>query len=347
MTAVGLLEGLAEVTAGILKGYSGQLSDRLGKRSLFVRAGYSLSALSKPLPGLFPVISAVFVARITDRVGKGIRTAPRDALLAGYSDENRGALFGFHRGMDTLGAALGPTVALLYLHFYPGNYTDLFLLAFVPSVMAIVFTLPLKDRPVESGRREKLPYREFWQTAPVEYRRFLVLFTVFSFVNSSDVFLILKSEDVTGSSTRAILGYIFYNIIYAFASYPAGRLSDRFGKKQIFSFGLILYSMVYAGFAWTSQQTILWILFIFYGLYAASTEGIAKAWISDLVPDSRRGSAIGLLTMLSGFAILLGSLFAGILWDRFGSRVPFLFSSIVSLIVALLVLRRSPSQSLQ
>lgn len=336
MAVVGLIEGLAEITAGFIKGYFGRLSDKLGRRSIFVRIGYSLSALTKPLPGILPHISTVLFARVTDRVGKGIRTAPRDALLASYSENNSGAIFGFHRGMDTLGAALGPAIALILLYFYPENYILIFLVAFIPSLIAVGFTIPVKDKPISVIAKEKKDYRLFWMTSSSDYKKMLFLITVFSLVNSSDVFLILKSKVVSGSSTQAILGYIFYNIIYASSSYPLGKFSDKLGKKNIFISGLVIFSLVYLGFAITSHEIIIWILFALYGIYAAATEGVAKAWVSDLIPDQSRGTAIGLLTMLSSIAIMAGSLLTGILWDQFGAQVPFFLSSGVSSVVVVL-----------
>ena len=339
MAVVGIIEGIAEVIAALLKGYFGNLSDKVGKRSVFIVLGYGLSALAKPLPGFFPNISAVVVSRTTDRVGKGIRTAPRDALLGSYSDKsNSGAIFGFHRGMDTLGAAIGPLAAIFLLYLFPDDYQLIFLAAFVPSTFAVFFTLLIKDRKVPAKNRTHGSYVDFWRTAPKEYKTLLLLITIFSFVNSSDVFLILKSKAISDSSILAILGYVFYNVIYAGASYPFGKLSDKFGKNIIYGGGLVVFSLVYFGFALIPQTFFIWILFALYGLYSAATEGISKAWVSDLVPDEKRGSAIGLLTMLSGFAIMLGSFTAGLLWDEFGSTIPFLLSAIVSLVVGLVIL---------
>ncbi|GBD87796.1 major facilitator superfamily transporter [bacterium BMS3Abin03] len=339
MAVVGIIEGIAEVTAGLLKGYAGNLSDKIGKRSIFIVIGYGLSALAKPLPGIFPNISTVVFSRTTDRVGKGIRTAPRDALLGSYSEDNTsGAIFGFHRGMDTLGAAIGPLAAILLLYLYPGNFQLIFLAAFIPSAFAIYFTFLVKDRKVSSKRNKKGTYSEFWRSAPKQYKSLLLLITIFSFVNSSDVFLILKSKFITQSNILAIFGYVFYNIIYAGASYPFGKLSDKFGKNIIYGSGLLVFSLVYFGFALLAGTIFIWLLFALYGLYSAATEGISKAWVSDLVPDESRGSAIGLLTMLSSFAIMLGSFTAGFLWDAFGSIVPFLLSAVVSLIVGVIIL---------
>jgi MFS family permease len=337
MALVGLIEGIAEITAGLLKGYFGNLSDKVGKRSIFVVIGYGISALVKPLPGIFQNVPTVFLSRVTDRVGKGIRTAPRDALLASYSDRNSGAVFGFHRGMDTLGAAIGPVIALILLNYFPNNFKLIFLIAFVPSIIAVSFTLLVKDKDHPAKEKTKKNYLEFWRTAPGGYKRILIFITIFSFVNSSDVFLILKSKDISHSSSLAIFGYVFYNLIYAATSYPLGGLADKYGKKKIFLYGLVIFSIVYFGFAFIDNINFIWILFAFYGIYAASTEGVSKAWISDLIPNQQRGSAIGLLTMLSSFAIMIGSFFTGVLWDKFGSAIPFIISAIISLVIVLIL----------
>ena len=338
MAVVGIIEGIAEVVAGYLKGYAGNISDKIGRRSIFIKIGYGLSAIAKPLPGLFPVITSVVISRTGDRVGKGIRTAPRDALLGSYSEGNSGAIFGFHRGMDTLGAVLGPLSSILLLYLFPDNFRLIFLAAFVPSVLAVCFTFLIKDKKISHTKRIKGNYLEFWRSSPEKYKRLIVLITIFSFANSSDVFLILKSNFVSDSYILAILGYVFYNIIYAVFSYPLGRLSDKFGKHLIYGGGLFIFSLVYFGFAFITQSFFFWILFALYGVYSASTEGVLKAWVSDLVPNENRGSAIGLLTMFSSFAIMLGSFATGLLWDAFGSTVPFLTSAVVSLAIGSIIL---------
>ncbi|MCX8105622.1 MAG: MFS transporter [Ignavibacterium album] len=337
MALVGIIEGIAELISSLLKGYFGNLSDKIGKRSVFVTIGYGLSAISKPLPGIFPDIATVFATRVSDRIGKGIRTAPRDALLGSYSNGNSGAVFGFHRAMDTLGAAVGPFLALVLLNFYPENYKLIFLIAFIPSAIAVLFTLLVKDKNVSLNKKIKLNYFEFLKSSPKSYRKILLLLAAFSLVNSSDVFLILKSRDISESSTLAIFGYIFYNIVYAISSYPMGSLSDKFGKKNVFTFGLILFSLVYFGFAFSKDIYLLWVLFALYGIYAASTEGISKAWISDIIPDENRGTAIGLATLIIGVCVMIGSFATGILWDKFGSQIPFIISALVSLLLGITV----------
>ncbi len=335
MAVVGIIEGIAEFTAGLLKGYFGKVSDKLGKRSIFITIGYSLSALVKPLPGIFPFITTVVFSRVSDRIGKGIRTAPRDALLASYAAENTGAIFGFHRGMDTLGAAIGPICALILLHFYPNNFALIFLVAFIPSMIAITFTFIVRDKKVLVAQKKQYYYSVLWKSSSFQFKVLIFLITIFSLVNSSDVFLILKSRSVLHSSTLAILGYIIYNFVYAFTSYPLGKLSDRLSKKSVFVLGLLIFSVVYFGFALTTNLNFVWGLFVLYGIFAASTEGVAKAWVSDLIPDQNRGTAIGLMTMLSSFAMMLGSFLTGLLWDKFGSTLPFLISSCISAATAL------------
>jgi MFS family permease len=241
--------------------------------------------------------------------------------------------------MDTLGAAIGPVFALILLNLYPGNYRLIFLLAFIPSLIALSFTFVVRDKPTNPVvTRQKIHYLDFWKTAPSGYKKLLILLTIFALANSSDVFLILKSKKISGSDSLAIIGYIYYNIIYALSSYPIGLIADRFGKRIVFIFGLFFFSIVYLGFAISGGFIIMWILFALYGIYAASTEGVAKAWVSDIIPDERRGSAIGLLTMLSSIAVFTGSILAGYLWDSFGAPVPFIVSSVISLAVAITLL---------
>lgn len=339
MSLIGLIEGVAEVTSGILKGYFGFLSDKIQKRSVFVKIGYSLSALAKPLPGFLPYIPTVISSRVIDRIGKGIRTAPRDSLLAASSDNNTGAIFGFHRGMDTLGAVFGPLTALMLLNYFTGNYPLIYFVAIIPSFLAVIFAFMVKEKEIFNPKlKEKVSIKIFWKEAGSEFKWLLLIITIFSLVNSSDVFLILKTQNVTQSDTIAVLGYIFYNIIYALFSYPLGLLSDRLGKSKIFIIGLFIFSAVYLGFGLSVNYYLNILLFGIYGVYAASTEGISKAWISDIIPSHLRGTAIGYITAISSICIMLGSFIAGVLWDNFGYTVPFIISSVISFILALILI---------
>lgn len=337
MVTVGIIEGIAEVTAGLLKGYFGVLSDKLGKRSIFVLAGYGLSGLVKSIPGIFPNIPVVVASRILDRVGKGIRTSPRDALLAANAKENTGAVFGFHRSMDTFGAVAGPLVAIGVLTLLPGDFRTVYLLAFLPSLFAFFFTLKVHDKQSAPGPTKKNLIKQLWKISPREYKLLVLVMSIFSFVNSSDVFLILKSKEITGSDTSAILGYVFYNLVYAFLAYPIGILSDKIGKKNVFVIGLFSFSAVYLGFALNGDFIYTLALFILYGVYSAASEGVTRAWVSDLIPEEYRGSAIGLLNFLTSIFIMAGSVLAGYLWDEFGAKVPFLISALTGFIMAILI----------
>ncbi|MGV3638904.1 MAG: MFS transporter, partial [Adhaeribacter sp.] len=251
MLLIGVLEGFAEATAGLSKGYFGNLSDVRGKRLPFVQAGYALSALSKPMMALFVNPLWVFAARAIDRLGKGIRTGARDALLSDEArPETKGRVFGFHRSMDTLGAVLGPALALLYLAWQPGNYRTLFLLAFFPGLVAVAFTWFVKESPREplpQARPGFLDFIRYWQNSPVVYRKLAGALLVFTLFNSSDIFLLLKMKEAGFSDATVIGVYIFYNLVYAVFSYPLGSLADRFGMKKVFLTGLVLFAATYLG----------------------------------------------------------------------------------------------------
>ena len=346
---IGLIEGAAEVTAGLSKGYFGGLSDRLRKRKAFVTAGYALSALSKPLPGLWAAWPGVLVSRVADRVGKGVRTAPRDALLAAYATPaNRGRVFGLHRALDTLGAALGPAVALAWLAARPGDYRPLFFLAFAPAAVGAALTLLVRERvpaaPPPPGRGSLVA---FWREATPAYRRLLGWLVLFALVNSSDVFLILKAREALGD-TLALGGYILYNLVYAAAAYPVGGLSDRWGRRPTLAAGLALYALAYLGFAAVgpvlpASPVVFAALFGLYGLYAAATEGVAKAWLADVAPrEASRGRALGLHAAATSLAALVASTGAGVLWGSVGAAAPFVVAAVGAAVVAV-GLMRTPS----
>lgn len=338
MAWVGLIEGVAEAIAGLSKGFFGALSDARGKRRPFITLGYALSALSKPFPALAASTFGVLTSRVVDRIGKGVRTAPRDALLASYTTaENRGAAFGLHRAMDTIGAAIGPVIALLYLSWRPGDYHTLFLIAFVPAILAAASTLLVRERafvPSEArpGIRDSL---RFWREAPRPYRMVLGWLTLFALANSSDVFLILRARSAGFSDTEAIAAYIGYNLVFALAAFPAGRLSDKVGRKRLMTIGLVLYAAAYACFAVDSTRALLWGGFVLYGIYAAMTEGVAKAWISDLVPNERRGLAIGLQTTFASMGALVASTWTGLVWSNTGPTLPLLLSAATAVVASI------------
>jgi MFS family permease len=336
---IGILEGLAEAVAGLSKGYFGKLSDTTGKRLPFVRLGYLLSAFSKPMMAAFIFPLWVFLARTTDRLGKGIRTGARDAILSAQATpETKGRVFGFHRGMDTLGAVFGPALALVFLWLWPQQYRALFLVAFVPGILAIAFTLLLKEKAtVQKPATKRVSFFDFlkyWKTSPALYRKLTAGLLVFTLVNSSDIFLLLKIKE-SGIDDRMVIGiYIFYNLVYALASYPMGMLADKIGLKQILIAGLVIFAIVYTGFAFHASVTGFIALFFLYGIYAAATEGISKAWITNISDKADTATAIGTFTAFQSICTLIASSLAGFVWLKFGATATFALSAAVTLAVA-------------
>ncbi|MEN6501659.1 MAG: MFS transporter [Tenuifilaceae bacterium] len=342
---IGILEGLAEATAGISKGYFGHLSDRLGTRVPFIRWGYTLSAISKPLMAVFTWPIWIFGARTLDRLGKGIRTSARDALLSDESTrETKGKVFGFHRGMDTLGAAIGPIAALIYLHFYPQNYSTLFLIAFAPGLVAVSLTLLLKDKKKpETSNQQVNPVQgkgffsfvKYWGHSPKAFRYLVVGLLFFTLFNSSDAFLLLMVKEKGFSDANMISLYIFYNLLYALLAYPMGWLADKFGMKRIMIFGISVFGLVYLLFGFADKLHMFLLLFGLYAFYAAATEGVSKAWITNIVPGESTATAIGFYTGFQSVATLLASSMAGLIWTKFGASTVFVISGLAAFITAI------------
>ena len=335
---IGLLEGVAEAVAGLSKGYFGQWSDRVGRRVPFVQAGYGLSALSKPLLAVLATPAWVLLARTLDRLGKGLRTGARDALLADETTPaDRGKVFGFHRSMDTLGAVFGPLAALAWLAAYPGQYRPLFLWAFVPGVVAVGIALVLRERRAVPSGRPVLPFWasfRYWRQAPASYRRVVGGLLAFALVNSSDAFLLLLAKQ-RGFSTTAVIGlYILYNVTYVASAWPLGHLADRLGPRRLLVAGLVLFAGVYGGVALAHTWQAFAVLFALYGVYAAATEGVAKAWVSTLCSKSDTGAALGTFAGLSSLAALVASTGAGLLWQWRGPGATFGLAAVVALAVA-------------
>ncbi|MBS1913716.1 MAG: MFS transporter [Bacteroidetes bacterium] len=335
MAWLGIIEGIAEAISGLSKGYFGALSDASGRRRPFVTLGYGLSALSKPLPGIFGSVASVLTSRVVDRVGKGIRTAPRDALLAGHSTpETRGAVFGFHRAMDTIGAAIGPCIALMYLAWHPGDYVTIYLIAIIPGILATLATLGIREkRFTPTIRRTGLAELfRFWREASGDYRVVVIWLTLFAVANSSDAFLLLRARGAGFGDTGTIGAYVIYNLIFALAALPAGRLSDRFGRRRILVTGLVIFAAAYVLFAVAAGSIMIWAAFTLYGLFSALTDGVSKAWISDMIPNDQRGRAIGLQTALASIGTLVASTWTGFVWTYAGGMVPLLVTACVALV---------------
>ena len=347
---IGELEGLAEATAGLSKGYFGKLSDTAGKRVPFVQVGYSLSAISKPLMAFFIYPLWIFFARTIDRFGKGIRTGARDAILSSEATPaTKGRVFGFHRSMDTLGAVLGPSLALVYLYYFPDDYRTLFLVAFFPGLLAIAASFLLKEKPSQQTnvkpRVKFFSFISYWKESPVAYKKLLVGLLVFTLFNSSDVFLLLKAKD-EGLSDAAVIGvYIFYNLIYALFSYPIGILADRVGLKSILISGLIAFATVYFGMAFCSGMYVYLGLFFVYGVYAAATEGVSKAWISNIISKNDTATAIGTFAGLQSVCALMASSLTGLVWFVFGATTAFVLTAAVTLLVCIYLFVYVPKPS--
>ena len=351
---IGLLEGVVNFTAGISKGYFGKLSDEKGLRLPFVKLGYFLSAVSKPLIAFFTNIAWIFLARTTDRLGKGIRTAARDALLsAEATKETKARVFGFHRSMDTVGAAIGPVLALIYLAIYPGAYKNMFMLAFIPGILSvlIIFFLKEKKQPVSTlGKGNFFSFLKYWTIAGKDFKRIVPALLIFALFNSSDIFLLLVTKQAIGSQeihfngfrfnadSITIAAYVFYNLVYASVSYPAGMLADKIGFRSVVITGMAMFGLVYGGFAFNPSIPVIFFLFALYGFYAAFTEGVIKAWITNLAGQHDTATAIGFYTSGESIAALFASILAGAIWTGLGSGFTFIISAAVTLFVAFYLL---------
>lgn len=336
---IGVLEGVAEATAGLSKIYFGHLSDKTGKRIPFVRIGYFMSAISKSMLALSTFTAWIFTARFSDKLGKGVRTAARDALLSDETTtENKGSVFGFHRAFDTAGAALGPVVALVFLWKYPRDYQSLFLIAFIPSMLSVLLTFSIKEKIQKAISKYKpgvMQSFSYWKTATSSYKKLILPLLLFSLVNSSDAFLLLMMKQIGMSDTQVLILYIFYNLVFAALSYPIGKYADKIGLKTILIFGLLIYCIAYTGMAITHSQVIYYFIFFGYGIYSASTDGVSKALITNLVPKSETATAIGFFAGAQSICILLCNVVAGLLWQHFGGPAVFIVAASGALVTAI------------
>ncbi|MFA5843793.1 MAG: MFS transporter [Coriobacteriia bacterium] len=330
VAVVGLIESVAEATASLTRVGSGWLSDRLGKRRPLVLAGYSLSDLAKPLLAFAPSWPAVLALRFVDRFGKGIRTAPRDALIADSSTEaDRGLNFGVHRALDTVGAAIGPLVAFLVLSRAANAYRTVFLISAVPGVLAVVLLsrlvreVPASQSSAGAGRAVPPSLRGLGRPFIV----FTTMSAVFALGNTSDAFLVLRARDLGAPEALVALMYALFNVVGALVAVPAGMRSDRVGRRKVVAAGFALYALVYAGFAAGGPSWSPWVLFAAYGVPYGMTEGLTRAFVVDLVGEDRRATAIGGYTFVLGLVALPASAFGGLLWDLVSPSAPFWFSS--------------------
>lgn len=339
---VGIIEGIAESTASILKFFSGWISDRFGKRKWLMVAGYGLSNLIKPFFALSSTWGQVLFIRFADRLGKGIRTSPRDAILADTTTkEERGKAFGFRRSMDTLGAALGPFAAYLILTRWNGSYRSVFWVSAIPGLIAtllLIFYLKEKRNPAKTQSKVKTLPKISFKGLGSRFFFFTLITTLFTIGNFSDAFLILRAKDVGMAAQYIPLTYFAYNMVTSIFSTPFGMVSDRIGRRPVLITGYVIFALIYLGFGLVHTVPGIWTLFIFYGLYYATTEGIQKSYVADMVPEGKRGTAMGTFNALTGIAALPASVLAGFLWQSFGAFTAFGVSSVLAIISALLML---------
>jgi len=350
-TLIGAIEGMAETTASLLKLFSGWFSDRLGARKWPAVVGYGISTIAKPFLYFAGSWGSVLAVRFADRLGKGVRTAPRDALIADSVDERRrGVAFGLHRAGDTAGAVIGIGIALAVLLAVQRNTEILTRSTFQIVVLASMFPAVLAVLVLAFGAKETcIPGEK--RTPPSfsiagfdsRFRRFLLIVVLFTLGNSSDAFLILRAQNA-GLTVAGVLGMLItFNLVYSIVSSPAGALSDRFGRRRFLIIGWLLYTAVYAGFALAREGWHTWALMGVYGVYYGLTHGIAKAYVADLVPAERRGTAYGIYNAAVGITVFPASLIAGMLWQGvgdwqgFGPSAPFIFGGSLALIATLLL----------
>lgn len=352
VTVVGFIEGLAESTASLLKLASGWFSDRIGRRMPLVVGGYGLAAVGKLLLALAFAWPIVLVARFVDRVGKGVRGSPRDALIADSTPADmRGRAFGLHRAMDTAGAVVGPLLGLGLVALLDERFRLIFLLAAIPGALAVLSLSLVREPPREAAMRTNVSSTSLLTTLRGADRRlvwFMAASLVFAIGNSSDIFLILRAKDLGMSTTTTVLAYVVYNVVYMLVAVPAGAASDRLGRRGVLVLGLIVFAVVYAGFALNTSAWVVWPLFALYGVYIAATDGVGKALMSDLAPREYRASVLGTYGMLTGIMVFVASALAGALWDQVGAWAPFaLGAASAAIAAAMLILQPStPSRQL-
>jgi len=344
-SVIGLIEGIAESTSSLIRVFSGWLSDRIGRRKALMIAGYGISTLSRPILALSTLWGHVLAFRFIDRFGKGIRVAPRDALIVESTSPNRlGRSFGLHRAMDTLGAVLGPLLAFSILSGSQGNYRLIFWVSLIPGIIAVSIIIFFIKERVQGfkGSGDRADIRDPKTQTPASFdwrfKAFVAIATIFSLGNSSDVFLILRATDIGIGVTTVPLLYLCFNLLYSLASMPAGIVSDITGRRRVILTGFLLFAFIYTGFALSSKIWHIWALFLLYGVFMGLTEGIQRAYLGSIIPEGLRATGYGIHSTLTGLALLPASIIGGYLWDSFGPQATFYYGSFTGFTSTVLLL---------
>lgn len=336
-TEVSLIEGISESTASVLKALSGWWSDKIGKNKPFMVIGYAFTAILSPLFAFVTTPFQVLVIRFTERIGKGIRTAPRDSLVAESStDKDKGKNFGFHKAMDNSGAILGPLLAFGVLSIFTNDYRKVFMLSAVPGLLGLIIVIKF----VKEAKKEKesLPKKISLKDFSIRYYVFLGIAFIFTLGNSTDALLLVKANNVGIKALFIPLVYLIFNAFSVIFAVPMGILSDKIGRERIIISGYLLYAIIYIGFGMVNNKVMIVLLFALYGLYSAATDGIQKALVADLIGKSKKGTGLGIYNSIIGITLLPASVIAGVLYDKVNSSAPFYFGAVMALIAALLMI---------
>lgn len=335
-TELSLIEGIAESTASFIKALSGWWSDNIGKNKPFMIVGYAFTAILSPLFSVVISPLQVLAIRFSERVGKGIRTAPRDSLIAGSSDdESKGRSFGFHKAMDNSGAIIGPLLAFGVLSTFPGDYRKVFSLSAIPGLLGVAVIILFVKEAKKS--KAQLPKKIAFKDFSVKYYFFMGIVFIFTLGNSTDALLLVKASDVGIQALFIPLVYLVYNSVSVLFAVPAGILSDKIGREKLIIFGYLLYSIIYFGFGLSNNKLSIILLFALYGLYSATTDGVQKALVSDLIDKDKRGTGLGIYNSIVGITLLPASIIAGVLYDNVNYSAPYYFGSAMGLIAAILM----------
>jgi MFS family permease len=336
-TELSLIEGIAESTASLLKAVSGWWSDKIGRNKPFMVIGYAMTAVLSPMFAFVTSPLQVLGVRFAERVGKGIRTAPRDSLVAGSSNEcDTGKNFGFHKAMDNSGAIVGPLIASAVLLFFPGDFRRVFLIAAIPGLLGLAnIILFVKEAKKSKGDLTvKIQLKDFSK----DYYFFLFIVFIFTLGNSTDALLLVKAGDVGVSDAYIPIMYLVFNAVSVLFSVPAGILSDKIGREKLIIFGYLIYSGIYFGFGMAGNPISMALLFALYGVYSAATDGVQKAMVSDIVDKNKRGTGLGLYNCILGVTLLPASVIAGLLYDNINNRAPFYYGAVLAMIAAFLMI---------